>query len=59
VSARGAPLLFAAVCVAACGGSSPEDEVRAAVAEYFEALRDEDAQTFCDKMFPKVVFAVR
>jgi hypothetical protein len=55
VSARGAPLLFAAVCVAACGGSSPEDEVSAAVADDFEALRDEDAQTFCDRMFPSTL----
>jgi hypothetical protein len=43
-----------------CGGdSSLEDEVRAAVAEYFEALHDEDAQTFCDKMFPSTLLPSR
>jgi hypothetical protein len=59
VTARSAPPLVATACLAACGGSSPEEEVRAAVAEYFQALRDEDAPTFCDKMFPSTLLASR
>jgi hypothetical protein len=58
VTARCAPLV-AAACLAACGGSSPEDEVRAAVAKYFEALRDEDERTFCDTLFPSTLLPSR
>lgn len=50
------PAIAVAAVATGCGGTpSPDDEIRAAVEEYFEGLREQDVDVVCRKLFPTTV----